>query len=69
MPAPVLAFFATPAGQALLIGLMTEAPAFFGKILGIWGKQGSVSAEEVAAFIVGYKPPDTFYEDPPVVPG
>ena len=62
MTAP-LAFLATPAGQALLAGLMEEAPRLFGKILGIWGKNGEVSPDEIASFIAGYKPSATFYSD------
>lgn len=60
MSAP-LAFLATPAGQALLAGLMEEAPKLFGKVLGIWGKSGAVSAEEIARFVADYKPSSTFY--------
>lgn len=67
MVAPVIAFLGTPAGQAMLGALMTEAPALFGKLLGIWGKQGAISAEEIAAFIVSYRPPETFYDEPKVV--
>lgn len=61
MTAPALVFLTSPAGQALLTGLMEEAPRFFGKVLGIWGKEGTVSPEEVATFISGYKPSGTFY--------
>ena len=61
MSAAPLAFLATPAGQALLTGLMEEAPKLFGEVLGIWGKSGEVSAEEIATFIAGYKPSGTFY--------
>ncbi len=63
MSAP-LAFLATPAGQALLAGLMEEAPKLFGKVLGIWGKSGAVSAEEIARFVADYKPSSTFYGGP-----
>lgn len=68
MAAPVLAFLATPAGQAMLGALMTEAPALFGKILAIWGKSGAVSAEEIAAFLASYKPPDVIYAEVGVTP-
>lgn len=60
----MIAFLGTPAGQAMIGALMTEAPALFGKLLGIWHKQGLVSAEEIAGFISSYKPPESFYTTP-----
>lgn len=64
MAAPIVAFLTTPGGQALVGAILAEAPELVGKLLGIWHKQGLVSAEEIAEFLAGWKPSSSFYQEP-----
>lgn len=65
MPAPaVVGFLLSPTGQALIGGIISEAPELVGKLLGIWHKQGAVSTQEIATFLAGWVPSSSFYQEP-----
>lgn len=64
MPAPVVGFLLSPAGQALVGGILAEAPALAGRLLAIWHKQGLVQSDEIAKFISGWADAGSFYAAP-----
>jgi hypothetical protein len=46
----------SPLLLALLSGIVQEAPALVGQIIGILHKQGKITPDEIAAFITSFDP-------------
>ncbi len=65
MAAPILAFFATPAGQALLGSLIVEAPKAFGKVIAILANKGHISPEEIVEYAASWQDAADFYQKGP----